>query len=247
MNPNSQNLSFALEQGRSIWTEYSLTAMVQGLGTNVGADHLNLSVCVVKQVPYIWDANSGDESFLDLTDTPASYAGAAGYVVAVNSGETGLIFQPAPAGSNAFAFVEGDSGTTIEAIGSSTLIFTGTNGITISTDDVTNTVTVAGSGSGGSDSFLAISAPATLLLDQKYFVTNTGTITLPILTGAEPAGSAVRVTKVVGNTVMINVGSISNEIVTDLGNTNILELDSNEEVLLISNGTTWQLQIGSTS
>jgi hypothetical protein len=37
-----------------------------------------------------------DISFLDLTDTPASYAGSANYMVTVNPGETGLTFTPVP-------------------------------------------------------------------------------------------------------------------------------------------------------
>lgn len=39
-------------------------------------------------------------SFLELTDTPASYAGAAGQLVAVNGGETGLEFIPVPTSSD---------------------------------------------------------------------------------------------------------------------------------------------------
>ena len=95
MNPNSQNLSFALEENRSDWDAASLTAMVQGLGTDVGTDHVNCSVCTVQNVPYIWGCGAEPESFLDLTDTPKSYTGAANYVVTVNSSATGLIFTPA--------------------------------------------------------------------------------------------------------------------------------------------------------
>lgn len=43
----------------------------------------------------LWRANTPTpQAFLDLTDTPASYAGAAGQVVQVNAGATGLEFAP---------------------------------------------------------------------------------------------------------------------------------------------------------
>ena len=46
MNPNSCNLSFALEEDRSIWNEVTLTAMIQSLGPDVGVDHVDCTVCV---------------------------------------------------------------------------------------------------------------------------------------------------------------------------------------------------------
>lgn len=97
MNPNECNLSFALEADRSIWDEISLTAMIQSLGTDVGSDHIDCSVCTVKRVPYVWGAcGTGATSFLELTDTPDTYAGAIGYLVSVNNTGTGLVFTPAP-------------------------------------------------------------------------------------------------------------------------------------------------------
>jgi len=98
MNPNKDNISFALEADRSVWDDTTLTNMVQSLGTDVGVDHINCSVCTVEQVPYIW-GTSGATSFLSLDDTPDSYIGAANWTVVVNPSETGLIFVPPAAGS----------------------------------------------------------------------------------------------------------------------------------------------------
>lgn len=96
MNPNQYNLSFALEADRSTWNEITLTNMIQSLGNDVGVDHVNCTLCTVKEVPYIWGCGTGSATtFLDLTDTPNTYVGAAGYVVTVNEDETGLIFTPA--------------------------------------------------------------------------------------------------------------------------------------------------------
>lgn len=69
MNPNENNLSFALEEGRSTWTEESLQEMIRGLGTNVGVDHLNLSNVVVQQVPYNFAAGNvpGSTSFIPIS------------------------------------------------------------------------------------------------------------------------------------------------------------------------------------
>ncbi len=113
MNPNELNLSFALEEDRSVWNEASLTVMIQSLGTDVGVDHVDCSVCVCTRVPYIWDSGGGAESFLDLDDTPDSYAGAAGYIVTVNPGETGLIFTPAAATSNDYIPISAGSALSI--------------------------------------------------------------------------------------------------------------------------------------
>jgi hypothetical protein len=69
MNPSDQNLSFALEEGRSIWDEISLTAMVQSLGSDVGVDHVDCSICEVKQVPYIWGSgtSAGGAGYIPVT------------------------------------------------------------------------------------------------------------------------------------------------------------------------------------
>jgi hypothetical protein len=243
MNPNEQNLSFALEAGRSTWNEFSLTAMVQSLGNDVGSDHLDLTQCVVKQVPYIWGCGPCPESFLDLTDTPSTYAGAAGYVVTVNNTEDGLIFIPAAPGSNAFAFVEGDSGTTISAIGAATLNFTGSGGITVSTDGGTNTVTITGN---GSNDYIPISSGA-MTIGHKYFVTGlSGTVTLPALTGSNTPGQSITVAKMIGSIILVSVGDVSDFINTDLGITDAIEFDATQElVFIVSDANNWQLQIGS--
>lgn len=45
-----------------------------------------------------WAPASDDKTFLDLTDTPASYSGEASKIVAVNAGETGVEFIDVPSG-----------------------------------------------------------------------------------------------------------------------------------------------------
>jgi hypothetical protein len=243
MNPNECNLSFALEEGRSTWDEISLTAMVQSLGTDVGTDHIDCSVCTVKRVPYIWGCDNGAESFLDLTDTPDSYAGYAGYVVTVNPAEDGLIFTPATA-SNAFAFVASPSQPTIPAVGSDTLtLIAGTN-MVITTNALLKTVTFDATG-GGSGLYIPVPPATALLADTRYYVTSSGTVTLPLGTGSLTAGTFVKVTKKPGDTVFINaIGA--DDISTDLGNDTSIEFDATQECVFIFDGTsTWDLQIGS--
>lgn len=245
MNPNECNLSFALEAGRSIWDEISLTAMIQSLGPDVGTDHVDCSVCNVKRVPYIWGCSDGAESFLDLTDTPDSYAGAAGLHVAVNATEDGLIFVPASAGANAFSFVASPAQPTITATGSDTLtLIAGTN-MVITLDNTLKTATFDATGS-ATEEYIPIPGGTNLLINKKYFVTSAGTVTLPSLTGANTPGQVVTVAKKVGITVMINVGDISDLIDTDLGTTDSIEFDATQEcIFIVSDANTWNLQIGS--
>jgi len=134
MNPNDCNLSFALEAGRSIWDEISLTALVQSLGPDVGVDHVNCTLCTVKQVPYIWGCRTGIDTFLELLDTPDSYVGAANYVVTVNATETGLKFSPVGVTSNSFSFVDSPAQPTITAVGSDTLTIIGGSNVSITTN-----------------------------------------------------------------------------------------------------------------
>lgn len=246
MNPNDLNLSFALEEGRSVWDEISLTNMVQGLGTDVGVDHINCSICTVKRVPYIWGCGTEPESFLDLTDTPDSYAGYANYIVTVNSGETGLIFTPPPAGSNAFSHIESPSQPTINASGSDTLTFIAGTNVTIVTNALSKSVTINSTSSSSAD---YVPVPPGTLLDfsTRYFVTSSGTVTLPIATGSgKSPGTSIIITKPVGAIVFINTTSISDIIATDLGNTTSIEFDATQEVIFVFDGTsTYNLQIGS--
>lgn len=245
MNPNECNLSFALEAGRSVWDEITLTAMVQSLGPDVGTDHVNCSVCTVKRVPYIWGCSDGAESFLDLTDTPNSYAGAANYVVTVNPTETGLVFTPVGIVSNAFSFVASPSQPTISATGNDTLtLIAGTN-MVITLDNTLKTATFDATG-GASEDYIPVPGGTNLLITKKYFVTSAGTVTLPALSGANTPGQAVTVAKRVGITVMINVGDISDTIDTDLGTTDSIEFDATQEcIFIVSDANTWNLQIGS--
>jgi hypothetical protein len=117
MNPNEANLSFALEEGRSIWTETSLTAMIRSLGTDVGVDHLNLSGVIVTRVPYVWASGAGAESFLDLIDTPETYVGAANFIVTVKPGENGLAFTPRPIIPDTFLTLSDTPNSYIGALG----------------------------------------------------------------------------------------------------------------------------------
>jgi len=244
MNPNDCNLSFALEEGRSIWDEISLTIMVQSLGTDVGIDHIDCSVCTVKHVPYIWGCAIGSATtFLELTDTPNTYVGAANYIVSVNPSETGLIFSLSPSGSNAFAFLASPSQSTISAVGADTLtLIAGTN-MTITTDSLLKTVTF--DAAGGSDKYIPVPPTTALSADIRYYVTSSGTVTLPLGTGNFTAGTFVKVTKKPGDIVFINtVGA--DDIATDLGNDISIEFDATQECVFIFDGlSTWDLQIGS--
>ena len=256
MNPNECNLSFALDARRSSWDEISLTTMVQSLGTNVGIDHVDCAVCVVKQVPYIWGCGNEPESFLDLTDTPKSYAGAAGYVVTVNPTETGLIFTPVGITSNAFSHVAVPSQPTINALGSDTLTIIPGTDITITTNAIAKSVTI--NSTAGTD-YIPVPSGTTLNFSTRYYVTGPfpvspaplAFVTLPLATGSgKPAGTSIIVTKpadALGPVSLLINTQGADIIATDLGDTNSVEFDATQEVILIFDGiSTWQLQIGST-
>lgn len=242
MNPNECNLSFALEAGRSIWDEISLTIMVQGLGTDVGVDHIDCSVCTVKRVPYIWGCGTGATSFLDLTDTPDTYTGSANYVVTVNPTATGLVFSPVGIVSNAFSFVASPLRPTISAVGNDTLTFIAGTNMVITTNSLLKTVTF--DASGGSGLYIPVPPATALLADTRYYVTSSGTVTLPLGTGTLTAGTFVKVTKKPGDTIFINcIGA--DDIATDLGNDTSIEFDATQECVFIFDGvSTWDLQIG---
>jgi hypothetical protein len=248
MNPNSCNLSFALEADRSIWDETSLTLMVQSLGTDVGVDHVDCSVCTVQEVPYIWGCGTGGATtFLDLTDTPNTYAGSAGYVVTVNPGATGLIFTPAGGiVSNAFSTIAVPTQPAITASGSDTLTFIAGSNVVITTNSLAKTVTINASGGGSSD-YIPVPPGTLLSVSTRYFVTGTGTVTLPSSVGAGfTAGRSITIAKKVGDTVLVNVGAVSDIIATDLGNTDSIEFDATQEIIMVFDGiSTWNLQIGS--
>ena len=243
MNPNEYNLSFALEAGRSVWDEISLTTMVQSLGSNVGADHIDCSTCTVKQVPYIWGCGSSATSFLELTDTPDTYSGAANYVVTVNPSETGLIFTPVGITSNAFSFVSVPTQPTITALGSDTLTIIPGSNIIITTNALAKSVTI--NSTAGTD-YIPVPPGTALAFSTKYFVTSSGTVTLPLGTGSgRQAGTSVIVTKPVSSIVFVN--SVGGDIIsTDLGNDTSIEFDATQECIFVFNGiSVWNLQIGS--
>lgn len=246
MNPNSCNLSFALQQSRSTWTEASLTAMVQSLGTDVGTDHVDCSVCTVTRVPYVWSCGTGGATtFLDLLDTPNSYAGAANYVVTVNPGETGLVFTPVGIVSNAFSFVASPTQPTISASGNDTLTLIAGSNIFITTNALAKSVTI--NSTGGTD-YVPVPPGTALAFSTKYYVTSSGAVTLPTGTGSgKPAGTSVIVTKPNTQSVFVNTTGMTDIIATDLGNTNSIEFDATQECIFVFDGiSTWNLQIGST-
>jgi len=245
MNPNQFNLSFALEADRSIWNAASLQLMIQSLGTDVGVDHIDCSVLTVKEVPYIWCCGDGTTSFLGLTDTPDTYAGAAGYVVTVNPTATGLIFTPGGGGSgNTFSTIASPTQPSITAVGNDTLTFIAGSNITITTNALAKSVKIDAT---GNSDYLPVPPGTLLLASNRYFITSAGAVTLPALLGSSiTPGQSVTVTKPVGLTVFINVGNPLDVISTDLGETDSIEFDATQECIFVNNGTgKWQLQIGS--
>jgi len=253
MNPNDCNLSFALEEGRSVWDEISLTALVQSLGPDVGVDHVDCSVCTVKRVPYIWGCGTGATTFLQLTDTPDTYAGAANYVVTVNPTETGLIFTPVGITSNAFSYVAVPTQPTLTATGSDTLtIIPGTN-VNITTNAIARSLTI--NSTAGTD-YIPVPSGTTLNFSLRYFVTGPfpGTVYLPLGTGSgKPAGTSIIIAKPANapvyptSYISIFVNTTGADIInTDLGFTNSVEFDATQEIILVFDGVhTWNLQIGS--
>ena len=246
MNPNQYNISFALEINRSHWTGHEMTAMVQSLGNNVGADHIDCSVCTVTEVPYIWNLGASLSNFLNLSDTPHTYAGAAGFAVIVNSTQTGLTF--APITQNSFSHVAVDTQPTLNALINSTLTFRAGNNILLTTDVPTNTVTIASTSSASSD-YIPIPPGTVLTMSNRYYVTSAGTVILPASPGAGfVAGQSIIISKPVFTVVFVDIGSPTDVIATDLGVTDSVEFDATQEIILIFDGDhTWNLQIGSTT
>ena len=79
-------------------------------------------------LPYFAAGGSGVTAFIQLSDVPNSYAGAAGKFVAVNGGETGLEFVNAPTGSGwAVTGTTTLTGNVTIDQNSKTLAFTNTN------------------------------------------------------------------------------------------------------------------------
>jgi hypothetical protein len=246
MNPNQYNISFALEINRSRWDGPSLTQMVQSLGGDVGIDHIDCAVCTVTEVPYIWDLGAGPATaFLALSDVPHTYAGAAGYAVTVNPGQTGLIFTPITT-PNTFSTVAVALQPTITATANDTLTFIAGTNITLTTNALAKSVRIDASGGAASNDYIPIPSGTNMLIGQRYFVTSAGTITLPALGGSNTPGQSVTITKLVSITVFVDVGNPSDEINTDLGSTDTIEFDATQElVFVVSGNNDWELQVGS--
>jgi hypothetical protein len=254
MNPNIYNISFALEIERSNWDGPSLTAMVQSLGTDVGVDHINCSICTVTEVPYIWDIGGGPgvTEFTQLLDVPHSYAGAGGYAVTVNPGQTGLIFTPIPV---SFGAVAVNAQSTVNAsIPDDTLSLIPGSNVSILTDPITKSITI--SADSGSVDYIPVPPGTHLQISKRYFVTAAGTVYLPVAQGSGyTAGQSIRITKPAGNlpptypttVVFVTVGNpVTDLIATDLGSDTTVEFDATQEIVLVFDGDhTWELQIGS--
>lgn len=99
---------------------------VVAIETELGANPKGLWASVAENLSELWAAIAGfATSFLDLSDTPASYEGQAGKVVAVNGAENALEFVSVEAGlptikvstifesSGRFGLTVGGSGTTV--------------------------------------------------------------------------------------------------------------------------------------
>ena len=256
MNPNQYNLSFALEINRSDWDGPSITAMVRSLGNDVGTDHVDCSVCTCTEVPYIWDLGGGGgvTSFLQLSDVPHTYAGAAGYVVTVNPTETGLIFTPAPSG-NSFSHVAVPTQPTINAGPNDTLTFLPGSNVVLTTNATTKSVTI--NSTAGVD-YVPVPSGTMLNFSTKYFVTGPfpvspaplAFVTLPLGTGSgRAAGTSVVIAKPADGvgpiSLLVNTQGLD-IINTDIGTTNSVEFDATQEIILVFDGvSTWNLQIGS--
>jgi len=157
MNPltDPTGMSFALETNRADWSAEELQTMINSLGT-IGVDQIDVSNVTVEQVPYdlIEQGGSGGATtFLQLTDTPASYTNAANKYVTVNPGATGLQFTVLPAipTNSSFTFL-GLSDTATPAVNNGYLKWnaTGTQvtySTTIPSTTITGLATVATSGS----------------------------------------------------------------------------------------------------
>jgi hypothetical protein len=118
MNPitNPLGMSFALETNRADWTAAEIEILVRSLGT-IGVDQVDVSNVTVEQVYYnLIPLGSGVTQFIELTDTPASYAGFAGQTVVVNATEDGLIFVPG-GGTGAVTSVFGRVGVVVAEAG----------------------------------------------------------------------------------------------------------------------------------
>lgn len=233
MNPYSNGISFALEINRSNWDADSLQVAIQSLGTDVGVDHVNCSVCTVIEVPFNFQylaGGGGSTAFIDLTD------------VTVPSLPNGYV-QWDPTGTVLEYTTTIPYSAIINVPPSVTKIIAGTN-ISISPTSGVGDVTI--NATAASDNYIPVPPGASLLQNKKYFVTSSGTVFLPNFLGLS-IGDSVIVTKSPPNTSVVYVVSANgaNSILTDIGDSDSIEIDATAESLFIYNGAAWALQIGS--
>ena len=114
-----------------------------------------------------WDdgSGSGATTFLGLTDTPASYAGASLFGVRVNAAETGLEFFAIAGGGTLQDAYDAGTGTITSDAGHGPFQFLGTEAFSVTVD---GNVAIA---SGGSVDLTAVAAPATLRTNGAGAVT----------------------------------------------------------------------------
>lgn len=92
MRPEATGASFALETNRADWSAGELQVAIRLLGT-IGVDVVDVSAVTVSLVPYSF-REENIVSFLDLTDTPGTYAGHGDKQLSVVATENGIEFKP---------------------------------------------------------------------------------------------------------------------------------------------------------
>lgn len=232
MNPYSNGISFALEINRSSWDADSLQIAIQSLGSDVGVDHVDCGVCTVIEVPFNFQYLSagGSSAFIDLTDVtvpslPNSF---------VQWDSTGTVLEYTT--TIPYSSISGAPPVVTKIIAGTNISISPTSGV----GDVTINATTS------SDTYIPVPPGATLAHNKKYFVTAAGTVFLPNFLSLS-IGDSVIVTKSPPNTSTVFVVSANgaNSILTDIGNSDSIEIDATAESLFIYNGASWALQIGS--
>lgn len=191
---------------------------------------------------------AGASTFLELSDTPASF-GTAGQIVAVNGTGDGLIFVNDQTGAgeanqNAFSNVAVSGQSTVSAdTATDTLNISAGSGISITTDAGTDTVTITSTVSAGATAFTGLSdaSSASLTIDKIYEpaiamlrVTSSGTSAY--LFNSHYSGNNPTIYALAGTTIAFDLGNIPGhpfEIQNPQGdpyNTNLVHVASNGTV-----------------
>ena len=130
---DKDNIQTALSQAHSHANKALLDALTNsGDGTKFLSDDGTYKVV----------DGGGTATFTGLTDTPASYTGAGGKIVAVNSGETGLEFIDTPSGGGASTFDELTDTPATKIAGK--YVRVSADGLSLEYDDGTAPITISG-------------------------------------------------------------------------------------------------------